>query len=101
MPGTGPIVIVEDDIDDQHILEEVMSELAIPNERIFFTRSDDAINYLKTTTAQPFLIVCDINLPGLNGLQFKQQLDADDQLKKKSIPFIFFTTAADLPTVTK
>jgi CheY-like chemotaxis protein len=33
-------------------------------------------------------------MPGINGLEFKRQIDADPVLRKKSIPFIFYSTAA-------
>jgi len=91
----GPIIIVEDDKDDRDIIEEVLEELNIPNEIVWFKRCVDAFDYLKTHTNQPFLIFCDINLPGLSGLEFKRQIDADKELRKKSIPFVFLSTSTD------
>ena len=91
----GPIIIVEDDKDDRDIIEEVLKELIIPNEIVWFKRCVDAFDYLKTHTNQPFLIFCDINLPGLSGLEFKRQIDADKELRKKSIPFVFLSTSTD------
>ena len=92
---SGPIIIIEDDQDDRDIIEEVLKELSIPNETIWFTRCMDAFDYLKTHTNQPFIIFCDINLPGLTGIEFKRQIDADKELRKKSIPFVFLSTSAD------
>ncbi len=92
---SGPIIIIEDDVDDKEILEEVLKELNIPNKTIWFTRCMDAFEYLKAGTDQPFVILSDVNLPGLSGLKFKQQIDNDEELKRKSIPFVFFTTAAN------
>ena len=91
----GPIIIVEDDKDDRDIIEEVLEELNIPNEIVWFKRCVNAFDYLKTHTNQPFLIFCDINLPGLSGLEFKRQIDADKELRKKSIPFVFLSTSTD------
>ena len=91
----GPIIIVEDDKDDRDIIEEVLEELNIPNEIVWFKRCVDAFDYLKTHTNQPFLIFCDINLPGLSGLEFKRQIDADKELRKKSIPFVFLSTSTN------
>ena len=92
---SGPIIIIEDDQDDRDIIEEVLKELSIPNETIWFTRCLNAFDYLKTHTNQPFLIFCDINLPGLSGIELKKQIDADKELRKKSIPFVFLSTSAD------
>jgi CheY-like chemotaxis protein len=46
-------------------------------------------------------ILCDINLPGMNGFEFKSEIDNDFKLMEKSIPFIFFSTAATKPIVTE
>jgi CheY-like chemotaxis protein len=101
MANMSPIVIIEDDIDDRDTLKEVIVELNIPNPTIFFTRCSDAFSFLKSTTDQPFIILCDINLPKQSGLNFKQQIDNDLQLRQKSIPFIFLSTAATKEIVTE
>jgi CheY-like chemotaxis protein len=93
MAKAGPIVIIEDDSDDREVFEEILKELNVPNKTIWFTKCDDAFNYLKTTTDQPFLIFSDVNLPIQNGIEFKRQLDNDEQLRKKSIPFVFYSTS--------
>lgn len=101
MPKSGSIVIIEDDIDDQEVIKEVIKELNISNEVILFSSTSEAFQFLKTAIKQPFLIICDINLPVANGLDFKKQIDNDPQLKQKSIPFIFFSTVANKQLVTK
>jgi CheY-like chemotaxis protein len=97
----GPIVIIDDDPDDKDLLNQVFDELEIKNERIFFFNTKDAMNYLKATLQQPFIIFCDINMPGENGLKFKEKIDADRELRRKSIPFIFYSTAAGQQEVNK
>jgi CheY-like chemotaxis protein len=92
MAKSGPIVVIEDDTDDLDLLKEALKETQIENELICFGNGPDAYDYLKTTTQQPFLILCDVNLPRQNGIEFKAQMDADPQLRQKSIPFIFYST---------
>ncbi|HPH85688.1 MAG TPA: response regulator [Ferruginibacter sp.] len=92
MPKNGPIVIIEDDMDDRHILSDALTETGALNELIFFENGPDAFEYLKTTSNHPFLIFCDVNLPRQNGIEFKRELDADPELRAMSIPFIFYTT---------
>ena len=96
---SGPIIAVDNDIDDQEIFEDILESLEIPNKLISFEDCNDALGYLKTTVEQPFLIFCDVNLPGLSGLEFKRQIDEDPQLRKKSIPFIFYSTSVNQKTV--
>src|SRR5215217_940413 len=92
MPKGGPIVIIEDDMDDQETLREAIKDAGVFNQLIFFDNGPDAFQYLKTTSQQPFLILSDVNLPKQNGIEFKAQIDSDRELREKSIPFIFYTT---------
>lgn len=93
---TGPIVLIEDDLDDKKIFEEVLGELKVENKLAWFTNCPDAFLYLKETDDQPFIIFSDVNLPVQNGLDFKRQVDADPELRRKCIPFIFYSTSVDL-----
>ncbi len=99
MAKAGPIILIEDDIDDQNILGEALREIGVTNEVISFLNAPEAFTYLKTTTEQPFIILCDVNLPKQNGIDFKRQIDSDPQLRKKSIPFLFFSTSVDQNSV--
>jgi CheY-like chemotaxis protein len=96
---SGPIIIVEDDIDDKELLEDIFHDLKIKNKLNWFRKSDEAFTYLKTTTEQPFIIFSDVNLPVENGVEFKRRIDKDPQLREKSIPFIFYSTSVDQRTV--
>ena len=90
---SGPIVLVDDDVDDRDILQEILQDLQVPNKLMWFPTSNDAFIYLKNSTVQPFLIFCDLNLPFQSGLEFKKKIDADKDLRRKSIPFIFYSTS--------
>lgn len=93
MNTKGPILIVEDDEEDQLILRETFGDLQIKKELIFFDDCTLAFNFLMSTPIPPFLIISDINLPRMNGIEFKKKIDQVDYLRMKSIPFIFFTTS--------
>ncbi|MDB5192472.1 MAG: histidine kinase [Segetibacter sp.] len=95
----GPIVIVDDDLDDQEIYEDAIRAIAIPNELRFFDGGQKALDYLYTTSEQPFLILSDVNMPQMNGLQFKEIIQKDDFLKSKGIPFVFISTNASKTAV--
>src|SRR5688572_8630448 len=95
MNKTGPIIIIEDDLDDQEILTEVFAELAYPNKIIFFGEGQQALEYLTDTTVEPFIIFSDINLPKLNGMELRKQVHENEDLRIKSIPYLFFSTSAE------
>lgn len=91
----GPIILVEDDVDDKRILEDILQELNMPNLLIWFDNCNAALDFLLIDERQPFIILSDINLPGLNGVEFKRRIDENPKLRRKSIPFVFYSTAAD------
>ncbi len=96
---TGPIVLVEDDVDDQEFICEALKALQVTNEVIIFENGQKALDYLNLTTQKPFLIISDVNLPVMNGLQLKTKIFASEYLRSKSIPFIFLSTSADIRAV--
>lgn len=91
--------MIEDDLDDKEVLEGIFRELHVTNKLLWFTKSEEAFGYLKTTSDQPFIVLCDVNLPMENGVSFKKRIDDDPYLRKKSIPFVFYSTSVDQKTV--
>lgn len=98
---SGPLIIIEDDLDDQEIIKEILQSMGISNTLLLFSDGTEALTYLQTTTEQPFLIICDVNLPKMNGLEFRIEINNDERLRKKSIPFVFFSTNASRDTVVR
>ena len=93
MSVKGPIILIDDDEDDQFLIKNVMEELGITNQLIVFENGLEALKYLEVTTDQPFLIFCDVNMPVMNGLELRIRIDQNEYLKKKSIPFVFVSTS--------
>lgn len=99
MNKNGEIVIIEDDPDDQALLAEVLTSLKIPNKIIFFPDGREVLDFLLKPDVVPFLILSDINLPVLNGLELRNRVFENEQISRKCIPYIFFTTVADEKSV--
>lgn len=95
MNKTGPIIIVEDDPDDEFILNEIFEELNYKNQLIFFRDSEEALQFLQDTDIEPFLLMSDINMPKLNGMELREKVHNNEDLRKKTIPYLFFTTSAE------
>lgn len=96
-----PIVFVDDDADDQYIYEEICKKLTLVNKRIFFRKATELLDYLRTTADKPCIIFCDINMPETDGLELRKIINGDEHLRRKSIPFIFYSTAATPEQVRK
>ena len=95
MNKIGPIIFIEDDLDDQEMLEEVFKELKYPNELIFFADGEDALRYLNESKVEPFILFSDINMPKLSGMALRSKVVENEDLKLKSIPYLFFTTSSE------
>lgn len=101
MARRGPIIFVDDDSDDRELFEEAFHTIGVQNERHYFKTGEEVIEYLRNTKEKPMMILSDFYLPALNGLDLKARIEADEQLRQKSIPFIFFTTSATKTNVNK
>lgn len=96
---SGPIILIDDDTDDKDVLQDILRDLNIPNPVIWFNNCEEGFFYLTATTEQPYVIFCDVNIPGLTGIEFKRKIDEDKALRKKSIPFVFISTAVSQKVV--
>ena len=94
MNKSGPIVVIEDDPDDQEILEQIFASLGYKNPIIYFSDGDKALEFLIGTQIKPFLILSDINMPKVNGFELRQKVHTNESLNMKCIPYLFFTTTS-------
>lgn len=99
MNKTGPIVVIEDDSDDQEILKEIFDNLNYKNPIIYFSDGEDALKYLTETSIKPFLILSDINMPKLSGFELREKIYVNESLNLKCIPYLFFTTTSTQKSV--
>ena len=99
MAVRGPILLIEDDENDADAIKTAIKELGVPNELIIFSTAKQAHQYLADTADKPLLLLCDVRMPGLDGLSLLRQIQADERLRVKAIPFIFLTGIASQDVV--
>lgn len=99
MNRNGEIIVIEDDKEDQELFGEILESLKISNKVLFFCNGEEALEYLQQPDIEPFLILSDINLPRLNGFELRERVFTNQELSKKCIPYIFFTTSASKESV--
>ena len=97
----GPVIILEDDMDEKALLIEVIEKIRISNQLKFFSDGEALIDYLEKTTDKPFLIISDINIPRMNGLETKEVINGNAFLRHKSIPFVYLSTSGTKAAVEK
>ncbi len=99
MDNSGPIIIIEDDVDDKDLLEEVFQKLGYPNQLLFFADGQAALDFLNSSNVIPFIILSDINMPKLDGFALRDKIKMDAKLQLKCIPYLFFSTASSQKAV--
>ena len=99
MNKDGPIIVIEDDADDQEIMVEIFQKLGYKNKIIYFSDGNEALEYLNDSDTQPFLILSDINMPKINGFELRNKIFTNEQLQTKCIPYLFFTTGGNKKAV--
>jgi CheY-like chemotaxis protein len=99
MNKNGPILVIEDDNDDREVINIVYNELDFTNKLVFLHDGDSAIKYLQQMTEVPFLIISDINMPKMDGLELRKQVQKNELLNSMCIPYLMLSTNASRPFV--
>jgi CheY-like chemotaxis protein len=82
---------VEDDFNDAEVIVSAIKDLGLPNEIKHMRLATEAYDYLMRTDDKPFIILCDVRMPIMNGLEFRKKIVDTEYLRRKSIPFVFYT----------
>jgi len=92
MNKKGPVIIIEDDLDDQGFLIEIFTRLNYSNKLIFFPNGSQAYDFLSTTEEMPFIILFDVHMPFINGFDLKSKIKTNCESGIQCVPFLFFST---------
>lgn len=95
MSKKGPIIIIDKDQDDQELMRLALQNLNVRNKILVFEDGHTALTFLKSSSDTPFLIISNIRVPKMDGLQLKAEINENETLKKKSIPFILLSETAE------
>ena len=92
MRNSKPVLLVEDDDVDTMTVKRAFSDLKITNPLICKLNGEEALEYLRCEeNREPCVILLDLNMPRMNGIEFLNITKNDDELKK--IPVVVLTTS--------
>lgn len=89
-----PILLVEDDKVDTMTVIRALKEIHVTNPLVHLENGEEAVNYLREPASEkPCIILLDLNMPIMNGIEFLQVVKNDIQLKR--IPVVVLTTSEE------
>jgi two-component system, response regulator len=99
--ATHPILLVEDNADDEELTLRALKKNNIHNEVVVARDGEQALDYLFGTgaysgrdlTMMPQLILLDLKLPKIDGLQVLQRLRADR--RTRLLPVVILTSSKE------
>jgi len=89
-----PILLVEDDAIDRMTVERALKEIRVTNTLEMVGNGEEALEFLRDPAReQPGIILLDLNMPKMNGIEFLKFVKADESLRR--IPVVVLTTSKD------
>lgn len=83
------ILVVEDDINDIHLLSHQLAKAHIDDHVVFIGDGKEAHDYLLRTPVLPIAIFLDLHLPGIGGVELLERMRQDP--RTQAIPVIVMT----------
>ncbi len=89
-----PILLVEDDYVDATTVKRALKDIKVTNPLHLAGNGEEALESLRNgKNGKPCIILLDLNLPKMNGIEFLQIVKKDENLKR--IPVVVLTTSKD------
>lgn len=89
-----PILLVEDDYVDATTVKRALKDIKVTNPLHLVGNGEEALDFLRNgKNGKPCIILLDLNLPKMNGIEFLEIAKKDKYLKR--IPVVVLTTSMD------
>jgi len=104
-PGKDVILVVEDDANDEFLTLRTLRKLRLANEITVLRDGGEAIDFLfqrgayagKAAGLTPRLMLLDLKLPKMNGIEVLKMVRADPRFKE--LPVVVFTSSSEDPDI--
>ena len=93
MARPRPILLVEDNPDDEKLTLRALKQCKVTNPIVITRNGEEAIATLASTKPLPCIVMLDLKLPKIDGLEVLQYIRADKQLHM--LPVVIFTSSSE------
>lgn len=88
------ILLVEDDSVDAMTVKRALKDIKVTNQLNIVGNGEEALDFLRDEKKEtPGIILLDLNMPKMNGIEFLKVAKQDDLLKR--IPVVVLTTSKE------
>lgn len=103
-PNAQEILLVEDSLSDAKLTIMALKEGKIDNKIVHLKDGEEALNYIfcqgpyvSRTMVNPMLILLDLKMPKISGIEVLRKIKADE--RTKTIPVVVFSSSKEDPDV--
>jgi CheY-like chemotaxis protein len=94
MRNLKPVLLVEDDRVDAMTVKRALKDLNVANLLVHTSDGEEALEHLRNdSNEKPCVILLDLDMPKMSGIELLKTIKADDVLKK--VPVVILTTSQD------
>lgn len=97
MDKKRPILVVDDDQVDIMTIKRALRENDIQNDILTATNGEKAIDVLENESKKPNIILLDLNMPKMNGIEFLKVIKRDQRYK--NIPVVVLTSSKEMEDI--
>ena len=88
-----PILLVEDNPDDVELTRDALAQNHIANPLVVATDGVEALEFLSTAGPLPRLVLLDLKIPKIDGLEVLRRIRAQD--RTRDLPVCMLTTSSE------
>jgi CheY-like chemotaxis protein len=93
MAAVPPILLVEDNPDDERLTRRALKKGNLRNEILIARNGEEALNLLFGLSILPAVVMLDLKLPKIGGLEVLRQIRASDRTRR--LPVVVLTSSSE------
>jgi two-component system response regulator len=93
MAAVPPLLLVEDNPDDERLTRRALKKGNLSNEILLARNGEEALNLLFSLSILPAVVMLDLKLPKIGGLEVLRQIRAHERTQR--LPVVVLTSSSE------